>query len=141
MDEEIVWHPLGTVTFRGFKDKDRELRRPTFGQLRHFSIALKQLADDATTRGDDLRRRIDQATADGDNDKALALVAEVNDFAGFGFIDMLLSWYRDVFRQLSDELPEDDNILPAYFADPSLAPEIVNHWKLRPKASGRTAAQ
>ena len=141
MDEEIVWHPLGTVTFRGFKDQDRELRRPTFGQLRHFSISLKQIADETTARAEDLRERIAQAEEDGDEDKVRVLVAEVNDFAAFGFIDMLLVWYRDVFNQLSDPLPEDDNILPAYFADPSLAPEVVNHWKLRPKASGRTAAQ
>lgn len=138
MTEDITWNPLGTITFHGFTDGDREMRRPNFGQLRFFSMSLKSISDESKAISKALDDRLQRAEADGDEGAVRAVIAEINEYAAFGLIDRLLEWHREVFARLSDPLPEDESDLPAYFADHMLAPEIVNHWKRRPKASGPT---
>lgn len=139
-DEPIEWHDLGTVTFREFDDGDRTMARPKFGQIRYFERQLRDIAKGLQDDISKLSAEFDEARADNDTDRMHKLNVELSELNNWGIVDRFIPWYREVFTQLSEPLPDDTDEWPGYFMDASLATRILNQWKMRPKASGATPA-
>ena len=138
MTAPIEWHEVGTITFRDFEDGDRELRRPKFGQIRYFQRQVREIGANAGGEIGRLRDEFEQAQADEDEERLRKLTGAMRELNDFGIAEAFVPWYRELFAQLSQGLPDDADEWPGYFADASLPKQITEHWKMRPKASGET---
>lgn len=134
-----TFNELGTITFDEFDDGDRTLRRPKFGQIRYFQRRIRELAQETSDQVARLKEEMDKAVEADDVERATEITNELREFNDFGVVESFFPWYKEVFQQLAENpLPDNSNEWPGYFANPSLPADILNHWKMRPKASGDT---
>lgn len=139
-DEPIEWHDLGTVTFREFDDGERVMGRPKFGQIRYFERQRREIIEGIVADVNRLTAEFEEAQAEEDVERTKRINEELQELNSWGMVERMIPWYRTVFEQLSEPLPEDSDEWPGYFFDATLPGRLSNQWKMRPKASGANRA-
>ena len=133
LSEGITFDEAGTITVE-FDDRKWIISRVKLRHLRHFRRALQQIRDDTKAQLAELAAAAEKATTKTAQAKATAELAE---FSESPFYESVIPWMREVFVQLSDPLPEDENEWPAWLAaDGTLPPQMIGHWQTHPKAFG-----
>lgn len=115
------------------------MRRPTLGEFRKLREQLHTLQDetsDAQIKTADASRVILEATTERKYDDLPEARTVVRDQTE-RIEEANMGWLRESFDLLADKpLPASDD-LPAWFSGAgALITEMVNHWRVRPLASG-----
>lgn len=146
MSEGIEFNPLGTIDVT-FDDKTYHLGRPKFRQFKYFSAKLEAQRDEVVQALDALNAEAAEAkkryAEEDDSPEAKAelarLQAELKRINRTPFYERTVDILREMFAQVGEPLPDDEEEWPAWLAADSTIPgEILNHWKSHPKASGAT---
>lgn len=134
MSEGIEYNPNGTVTVT-FDSTAYLLRRPTFGQFRHFNRKFTDTYDQAQNELKSALKKLAEVEETGEGIEEVN--AELADIKSRPLHDRMTPILSEMFSQVGDPLPEDTDDWPAWLVtDPSVLPDILKHWRSVPKASG-----
>lgn len=104
----------GTVCLQFDENKTVNLRRPTLGEYRLLIEAIERVRSEASAVVND---EADVTTVDKLN-------------------DLVLDWFRLVFKTLGDgELPGEDD-MPAWVLNSELPRDLIDHWQKVPSRRG-----
>lgn len=144
MSEGIEYNTTGTVDVT-FDDKTYRLRRPKFGDWKHFNRKLNEQRDELVTELRRIQQETEEAEAkyEGAEDSPEAreelrrLQDEMAALNKTPFYERTTGILAEMFEKIGDPLPDDPDDWPAWLAaDSSIPGEIIKHWQNNPKASG-----
>lgn len=131
MDDGFEARKDGTIVFQFDTDLVVELRRPQLGEYRLLVEAVETMRDEVrqiTRPAVAAEINALDPESDADSVESDKIIDRVN--------DLLIEWYVLVFKTLGNSpLPEEDK-LPAWLLNSSLAGQLVEHWQKVPSRRG-----
>lgn len=130
----LSFDDIGTITVT-IGDVQYRLRRPTLGQLQHFTDRIREISDGVQQRLLDLTSEIKEGETPPESlaDEIIAMRTSPWEY-------LTIPWLREAFHSLGDKpLPDDLTDAPAEFASLELAREIITWWRSVPLARGGKA--
>jgi hypothetical protein len=142
MSDGIEFNPDGTVAVT-FNDKTYYLAQGVSGRFKYYTRRLNVLTK---TRERERRQllaaitEVQQRYSDEDTPEAQAEIERLNEETQefrLSF-DALAEITAEMFEELGDPLPQDQDEWPVWLADEKIPGQILGHWRDVPKASGPT---
>jgi hypothetical protein len=134
MEEGVTFDPMGTVTIT-LNNKTYVLGRPKLRQYKHHRDRIRILARDAAEQVSAMGDKLETLKEGGPAFEKLS--EEITGITRNSFALTSVPWLKDVFDDIGDPLPPDEDDWPAWLAaDQSIPTRIINHWRTVPLAPG-----